>query len=94
MADVFPPEKRSDIMRQVKSKRNKSTEMRLMAFFKTNGIKRLEAKLPYCRKTGLRFYKTKNCRFCRRVFLAWSRLSQYPPRTKQRVLDKKERAKY
>jgi DNA mismatch endonuclease (patch repair protein) len=39
MADFFTPEKRSEIMRQVKSKRNKSTEMRLIAFFKTNGIK-------------------------------------------------------
>lgn len=39
MADVFPSEKRSEIMRQVKSKRNKSTELRLIAFFKTNGVK-------------------------------------------------------
>jgi len=36
MADVFLPEKRSEIMRKVKSKRNQSTEMRLIAFFKAN----------------------------------------------------------
>ncbi|NUQ25511.1 MAG: DNA mismatch endonuclease Vsr [Saprospiraceae bacterium] len=39
MADVFTSEKRSEIMRQVKSNRNKSTEMRLIAFYKANGIK-------------------------------------------------------
>jgi DNA mismatch endonuclease, patch repair protein len=39
MADLFLPEKRSEIMRKVKSKRNQSTEMRLIAFFKANRIK-------------------------------------------------------
>lgn len=35
MADVFDAEKRSDIMRQVKSKKNKSTELkRLIEIFK------------------------------------------------------------
>ena len=38
MADVFDAEKRSDIMRQVKSKKNKSTELRLIEIFKENGI--------------------------------------------------------
>ena len=38
MADVFDAEKRSDIMRQVKSKKNKSTELRLIEVFKENGI--------------------------------------------------------
>ena len=38
MADVFDVEKRSDIMRQVKSKKNKSTELRLIEIFKQNGI--------------------------------------------------------
>ena len=38
MADVFDEEKRSDIMRQVKSKKNKSTELRLIEIFKQNGI--------------------------------------------------------
>lgn len=39
MADVFDAEKRSAIMRNVKSKDNKSTEQRLLSFFKENGIK-------------------------------------------------------
>lgn len=39
MADVFSKEKRSHIMRQVKSSRNKSTELKLISFFKSNKIK-------------------------------------------------------
>ena len=38
MADVFDAKMRSDIMRQVKSKNNKSTELRLIEMFKQNGI--------------------------------------------------------
>ena len=38
MADVFDAENRSDIMRQVKSKKNKSTELRLIEIFKQNEI--------------------------------------------------------
>jgi DNA mismatch endonuclease, patch repair protein len=39
MADTFNKEKRSQIMRQVKSSRNKSTELKLIAFFKIHSIK-------------------------------------------------------
>ena len=38
MADVFDAEKRSEIMRQVKSKKNKTTELRLIEVFKESGI--------------------------------------------------------
>lgn len=38
MADIFDKEKRSAIMRQIKSKGNKSTELRLIAVFKKNKI--------------------------------------------------------
>jgi len=38
MADVFTKEQRSEIMRQVKSNRNKSTELKIIAFFKSNNI--------------------------------------------------------
>lgn len=38
MADVFTPAKRSDIMRRVKSNGNKSTEEKLIRFFKENNI--------------------------------------------------------
>jgi DNA mismatch endonuclease (patch repair protein) len=39
MADVFTKEQRSEVMRKVKSRRNKSTELSLIAFFKANRIK-------------------------------------------------------
>jgi DNA mismatch endonuclease (patch repair protein) len=39
MTDTFSKEKRSEIMRQVKSSRNKSTELKLIAFFKSQAIK-------------------------------------------------------
>lgn len=39
MADVFTKEQRSTVMRQVKGSRNKSTELRLIDFFKVNIIK-------------------------------------------------------
>ena len=38
MADIYDKDKRSEVMRGVKSKRNKSTEMRLIEVFKENGI--------------------------------------------------------
>lgn len=38
MADVFDKQKRSDIMRNVKSKKNKSTELRLINIFKKYNI--------------------------------------------------------
>jgi DNA mismatch endonuclease, patch repair protein len=38
MADVFSKEQRSQIMRQVKANFNKSTELRLIRFFKINFI--------------------------------------------------------
>lgn len=39
MADVFSKEQRSAVMRQVKASHNKSTELKLIDFFKTNNIK-------------------------------------------------------
>ncbi|MBQ9126245.1 MAG: DNA mismatch endonuclease Vsr [Thermoguttaceae bacterium] len=39
MADKFTPERRSEIMRAVKSKNNVSTELKLIAFFKSRNIK-------------------------------------------------------
>ena len=39
MADTFTKTERSEIMRKVKSNRNKSTELKLIQFFKENAIK-------------------------------------------------------
>lgn len=38
MADIYDKEKRSNLMRQIKSKKNKSTELRLIEIFKQNNI--------------------------------------------------------
>lgn len=63
MADVFPPEKRSEIMRKVKSKHNQSTEMRLIAFFKVNGIKGWRRNYPLTGKPDFVFPKLKTVVF-------------------------------
>ena len=46
MADMFYKNKRSAIMKSVKSSGNKSTELRLIAFFKANGITGWKRKYP------------------------------------------------
>lgn len=38
MADVFSKEKRSQVMSAIRSKRNKTTELKLIEIFKKNGI--------------------------------------------------------
>ena len=38
MSDVFDKDARSEIMRKVRSKENRSTELRLLKLFKNNGI--------------------------------------------------------
>lgn len=39
MADVFSKEKRSEIMKKVKSNNNKSTELEMIKYFRQNGMK-------------------------------------------------------
>ena len=39
MTDTFTKEQRSDIMRKVKSSRNKSTELKMISVFKNNSLK-------------------------------------------------------
>ena len=39
MADIFTKDQRSEIMRKVRSNRNKSTELKLIQFFNDNRIK-------------------------------------------------------
>ena len=38
MADIFTPEKRSSVMRQIRSSKNRSTELRMVEIFKLYGI--------------------------------------------------------
>ena len=46
MADIFDKEKRSEVMRKVKSKKNKSTELRLIEIFRQNDIKGWKRNYP------------------------------------------------
>lgn len=46
MADVFDKEKRSDVMRKVRAKRNKSTELRMIEIFSEYGIKGWKRNYP------------------------------------------------
>jgi len=55
MADVFTKEQRSQVMRQVKSSRNKSTELKLIAFFKANNIKGWRRNYPLFGKPDFSF---------------------------------------
>lgn len=59
MADVFDKSKRSDIMRNVKSAKNKSTEERLIAIFKEYGIKGWRRNYPVRGKPDFVFHKDK-----------------------------------
>jgi DNA mismatch endonuclease (patch repair protein) len=55
MADVFTKEQRSQVMRQVKSSRNKSTELKLIALFKANKIKGWRRNCPLFGKPDFTF---------------------------------------
>lgn len=59
MADVFSPEKRSQIMRQVKSQKNKSTEFKLIEYFRSNNIKGWRRNYPIKGKPDFVFPKLK-----------------------------------
>jgi DNA mismatch endonuclease, patch repair protein len=57
MSDTFTPQQRSDIMRRVKSRRNRSTELELIAFFKKQGIKGWRRNFPLLGKPDFVFPK-------------------------------------
>ena len=59
MADIFDNEKRSEIMRRVKSKKNKSTELRLIDIFKQNGITGWKRNYPVKGQPDFVFLKEK-----------------------------------
>lgn len=46
MADIFDNKKRSDIMSKVRSKNNKSTELKLIQIFEENNIKKWRRNYP------------------------------------------------
>ena len=59
MTDIFTKEQRSQVMRKVKSCRNKSTELKLVAFFKDNIIKGWRRNYPLFGKPDFTFPKIK-----------------------------------
>lgn len=63
MADTFTKEQRSQIMRQVKSNRNKSTEIKLIRFFKDNSIKGWRRKFKLFGKPDFVFPLTRKAIF-------------------------------
>jgi DNA mismatch endonuclease (patch repair protein) len=63
MVDTFTKEERSQIMRQVKSSRNKSTELKLIQFFKDNSIKGWRRNLKLFGKPDFVFPLTKKVVF-------------------------------
>lgn len=64
MADVFSKEKRSEIMRKVKSSRNKSTELSLIKFFKEEHITGWRRDYKIKGKSDFVFPKLKIAIFC------------------------------
>lgn len=63
MTDTFTKEKRSQIMRQVRSSRNKSTEIKLIEFFKREKIKGWRRNYKLFGKPDFVFLKTKTAIF-------------------------------
>ncbi|MDR0705799.1 MAG: very short patch repair endonuclease [Planctomycetaceae bacterium] len=63
MTDVFTKEQRSNVMRRVKSVRNKSTELKLIAFFKANHIRGWRRNFKLFGKPDFTFPKQKTAIF-------------------------------
>lgn len=63
MTDVFSKEQRSEIMRQVKGSRNKSTELKLIQFFKNNKIVGWRRKYKFFGNPDFVFLKFKTAVF-------------------------------
>lgn len=80
MSDIFPSEKRSDIMRKVKSKGNKSTEIRLIQVFDEYNIRGWRRNYNVIGHPDFVFQEKKIAVFVDGCFLAWSSLSKYNSR--------------
>jgi len=74
MPDCYSKEIRSKAMSAVKSKNNKSTEKKLIEFFKKFGIKGWRRSYKLCGKPDFVFFGAKDGDFCRRLLLAWAQL--------------------
>ncbi|HRE52162.1 MAG TPA: very short patch repair endonuclease, partial [Flavitalea sp.] len=89
MADVFTKEQRSEIMRKVKSDRNKSTELRVIAFFRSNSIKGWRRNYKLFGKPDFVFLKIKTAVFVDGCFWHGHDCRNTRPQTNQDYWQKK-----
>src|SRR5690606_1718406 len=89
MADSFTKEQRSEIMRKVKSDRNRSTELKLIAFFRSNGIKGWRRNYKLFGKPDFVFLKIKTAVFVDGCFWHGHDCRNTKPQTNQDYWQKK-----
>lgn len=89
MSDTFSKEKRSHIMRQVKSSRNKSTEIKLIEYFKKNRIKGWRRNYKIFGKPDFVFIKHKVAIFVDGCFWHGHDCRNTKPKDNKKYWDKK-----
>ena len=89
MADVFTKEQRSEIMRKVKSDRNRSTELKLIVFFRSNGIRGWRRNYKLFGKPDFVFPKIKTAVFVDGCFWHGHDCRNTKPQTNQDYWQKK-----
>jgi len=89
MADSFTKEQRSEIMRKVKSDRNRSTELKLIVFFRSNGIKGWRRNYKLFGKPDFVFLKIKTAVFVDGCFWHGHDCRNTKPQTNQDYWQKK-----
>lgn len=89
MADIFSKEQRSQIMRQVKSSRNKSTEIKLVRYFKSQAIKGWRRNYKLFGKPDFIFRKNKIAIFVDGCFWHGHNCRNIKPKDNQEYWDNK-----
>lgn len=89
MVDTFSKEKRSQIMRQVKSSRNKSTELKLIEYLKKVGIKGWRRNYKIWGKPDFVFLKSKTAIFVDGCFWHGHNCRNTKPKDNQEYWNKK-----
>lgn len=89
MADVFSAEKRSSVMSMIRSSRNKSTELRLQAFFKKQRITGWRRNYPLFGKPDFVFPKLRLAVFVDGCFWHGHECKNLRPKSNQEYWDKK-----
>lgn len=89
MTDVFSPQKRSQIMKAVKSKENKSTELKLIKIFRENEIKGWRRNYKVLGKPDFVFLKAKVAVFTDGCFWHGHNCRNLNPSTNKSYWEKK-----